>query len=107
MNSLFSNSHRSRRIGLSCAVLATLAAAPLMRAQQPASKPPAKSAPKAPAPAVNEQLFDTPQQAADTLIEAAGKFDISALTQIFGPDGIDIVLSGEFAQDRKHAADFA
>ena len=28
-------------------------------------------------------------------------------TQIFGPDGDDIVFSGEFAQDRKHAADFA
>ena len=26
---------------------------------------------------------------------------------IFGPDGEDIVFSGEFAQDRQHAADFA
>jgi hypothetical protein len=29
------------------------------------------------------------------------------LTQIFGPEGNDIVFSGEFAQDRKHASDFA
>jgi len=52
-------------------------------------------------------MFDTPQQAADALVDAAGNFDVAALTSIFGPDGNDIVFSGEFAQDRKHAADFA
>jgi hypothetical protein len=41
------------------------------------------------------------------LIDAAEKFDVVALRQIFGPDGDDIVFSGEFAQDRKHATDFA
>jgi hypothetical protein len=51
--------------------------------------------------------FDTPQQAADALIEAADKFDTTALTEIFGPEGDDIVFSGEVAQDRRHAADFA
>jgi len=51
-------------------------------------------------------MFDTPQQAADALVAATEKFDLVALTEIFGPAGIDIVLSGEFAQDRKHAADF-
>jgi len=50
--------------------------------------------------------FDTPQQAADALIDAAEKFDEGGLIQIFGPDGEDIVFSGELAQDRKHAADF-
>jgi hypothetical protein len=50
--------------------------------------------------------FDTPQQAADVLIDAAEKFDMAALGQIFGPDGEDIVFSGEFAQDRQHAANF-
>jgi hypothetical protein len=43
----------------------------------------------------------------DALVLAAGKFDVGALTQIFGPDGNDIVLSGEFSQDRKYATDFA
>jgi hypothetical protein len=52
-------------------------------------------------------MFDTPQQAADALVSAAEKFDVAELTQIFGPEGDDIVFSGEFAQDRKHAADFA
>ena len=53
------------------------------------------------------RTFATPQQAADALVDAAEKFDVVALTEIFGPDGNDIVFSGEFAQDRKHAADFA
>jgi Protein of unknown function (DUF2950) len=50
--------------------------------------------------------FETPQQAADALVEAAEKFDVAVLTQIFGPEGNDIVFSGEFAQDRQHAANF-
>jgi hypothetical protein len=53
------------------------------------------------------RTFETPQQAAEMLIEAADKFDVTALTQIFGHDVEDVIFSGEFAQDRKHAADFA
>jgi hypothetical protein len=53
------------------------------------------------------KTFNTPQQAADALVDAAEKFDVTALIEIFGPDGQDIVLSGEFAQDRKHATNFA
>jgi len=53
------------------------------------------------------KAFDSPQQAADALVGAADKFDVGALLQILGPDGDDIVLSGEYAQDQKHAADFA
>ncbi len=52
------------------------------------------------------ERFDTPQQAADALVNAAAKFDVVALGQIFGPDGDNIVFSGEFPQDRKHATDF-
>jgi hypothetical protein len=57
-------------------------------------------------PAAGVRSFDTPQQAADALIDAADKFDQSTLAQIFGPGGEDIVFSGEYPQDRKHAADF-
>ena len=56
---------------------------------------------------VGPRGFDTPQQAADVLIDAADKFDVIALGRIFGPGGDDIVFSGEYAQDRQHAADFA
>ena len=53
------------------------------------------------------QTFDSAKSAADALVKAAGDFDQVALVRIFGPDGRDIVFSGEFPQDRKHAADFA
>ncbi len=53
------------------------------------------------------RLFDTPQQAADALVTAAEKFDVAALTEIFGPNGDDVVFTGEFARDRRRAADFA
>ena len=53
------------------------------------------------------KTFDTPQQAADALVNAAEKFDETALVQIFGPGGEDVIFSGEYAQDRQHAADFA
>lgn len=50
--------------------------------------------------------FDTPQQAADVLIDAAEKFDVVELAQVFGTGGQDIVFTGEYAQDRQHAANF-
>ena len=56
--------------------------------------------------ATTAKSFDTPKQAADALVDAADKFNQTALMQIFGPDGEDIVFSGEYAQDLKHAADF-
>ena len=71
-------------------------------AQQSTAKAPA-AAPNA----VSAKMFSTPQQAADELLEAAEKFDVRALEEIFGPDGDDIVFSGEYAQDRQRATDFA
>ena len=56
---------------------------------------------------VSAKLFRTPQLAADALVDAARKFDVVALEEIFGPAGDDIVLSGEYPQDRQRAADFA
>jgi hypothetical protein len=82
-------------------VWAYLATPSLFAAQQPVTK-------AAPAVATaGVKMFDTPQQAADALVDAAADFDVAVLTQIFGPDGNDIVFSGEFSQDRRHAADFA
>jgi hypothetical protein len=53
------------------------------------------------------KAFETPEQAADTLIAAAEKFDVGALHEIFGPGGDDIYLTGEYPQDRQRAIDFA
>jgi len=82
-------------------ILTSLSAAGNLYAQQPAAKP-ARTA-----VAVAAKAFPTPQQAADTLVAAAEHFDEITLREIFGPDGEDIVFSGEYPQDRKRAADFA
>jgi hypothetical protein len=68
----------------------------------------AKGAPALTAvPAADARSFVAPEQAADAVVQAAEKFDVDELVQIFGPDGEDIVLSGEYPQDRQRALDFA
>jgi len=59
----------------------------------------------APAPAA--RTFATPEQAADALIDAAEKFDVPRLEQIFGTGGDDIIHSGEPARDKEIAQQFA
>jgi hypothetical protein len=105
MRSRCANTYLSGRDSLLCAVAcACLSTSVLFAAQEPVAK---AVSPASPAASTAARLFDTPQQAADTLVDAAERFDVAALLRIFGPGGDDIVLSGEFAQDRKHAADFA
>jgi hypothetical protein len=104
MKSKFANTILSGYWILSAAALANLSATGVF-GQQAASK--AATPSPAIAASAGARLFNTPQQAADALVDAAEKFDVAALTHIFGPSGSEIVLSGEFAQDRSHAADFA
>ncbi len=69
-----------------------------------------KAAPAAPAasqPLAEAERFATPQAAADALIGAAQKFDVPALVKIFGKDGEDVLFTGEAAQDRQRALEFA
>jgi hypothetical protein len=82
--------------------MAFLLAVSFATPQSAMKNPPATPA----ASTVGTRTFDTPRQAVDALIDAAEKFDVSALLQIFGPGGEDIVLSGEYAQDQQHAANF-
>ena len=70
----------------------------LQAAPQTAPKTPAKPAAK---------TFASPQQAAEALIAATEKFDVAALEAIFGPEGHDIILTGEEALDKQKAAEFA
>lgn len=53
------------------------------------------------------KVFDTPQQAAEALTQAASTFDEAALRQIFGPGADSIFLSSERPLDRQRAAEFA
>jgi len=103
MKSTSANRNLSRRLGILWTA-ACLSALVLSNAQEPGAKPAPPAAPAAP---VGAKTFDTPEQAAHALADAAGEFNVLALMKIFGPDGQDIVFSGEYAQDRKHALDFA
>src|SRR5256886_9713922 len=54
-----------------------------------------------------QKQFDTPQQAADALIQVAANFDVAAAKEILGPDSEDIVASDDPVQDKNRAAAFA
>jgi len=105
MKSTSPNANHVRYFNRAAGVLSLcLCISVLSMSQQPSTN-------KAPAPvhlsAAGPRTFSTPEKAADALVEAAEKFDVVTLAEVFGPNGEDIVFSGEFAQDRKHAADFA
>ena len=56
---------------------------------------------------VGEQSFATAQDAAQALVDAAGQNDTAALLKLFGPQGADIVQSGDPAEDKDSRAEFA
>ena len=82
-------------------VCACLSMSMHVAAQHFAGKAPSASS------AVDAKRFYNPQQAADALVGAAETFDVAALEQIFGAGGDDLVLLGEYEQDRERAAKFA
>ena len=51
--------------------------------------------------------FDSPQQAADALIKAAAAGDQAAVIALFGPDGKDIVTTGDAVDDKNRMAKYA
>lgn len=53
------------------------------------------------------KTFPTPKAAAAALVDAAENFDVQALDEILGPDGKDIIHTGEPARDREIAQQFA
>ncbi len=106
MNSISANRQGFGKLLIATALGACLCA-PLVAVAQESPQPAAKKAPAATGTATGAKTFDSPEKAADALIDAAGKFDVAALAQIFGPGGEDIAFTGEVAQDRKHSLDFA
>ena len=101
MSSVFANRTLSRPFRvMSVLAWASVAATIPLAAQQSARKTP-------PASSNAAKTFDTPQQAADVLVAAAEKFDVDTLQEIFGSDGDDVVLTGEYSQDRQRSLDFA
>jgi hypothetical protein len=58
-------------------------------------------------PAARGKAFATPQDAANSLIDAAEKYDEAALTEILGSDGYNIIHTGEPARDGEKVKEFA
>jgi hypothetical protein len=112
MNSRFAKKNLYEHLWIAIAVTsACLSTGVLFGAYQAptgaqASTAQASAASPTPRP-VEGETFGTPQQAADTLIAAAGKYDEAALAKIFGPNGKKVIFTGEAAQDRERALGFA
>src|ERR1700759_5027152 len=111
MNSTSSNQNLLKLVWVMTAMAGTYLSSPMLPAQQAsANEAPAASA-ATPAPTSTSasavKTFDTPQQAADALINAAEQWDETALAEIFGTAGDDIVFTGDTVQDRQRATDFA
>jgi hypothetical protein len=57
--------------------------------------------------AASQKTFSSPEEAVQAVIQAAEKNDTSALLQLFGPAGKDIVESGDADEDKTSRAHFA
>jgi hypothetical protein len=62
---------------------------------------------KAAAATQAQRGFATPDEAARALIEAAENYNVPALREILGPDGADLVSSGDPIADKKYGQEFA
>ena len=58
-------------------------------------------------PALAQEHFDSPEAAAQALIDAVDHHDAARLAAIFGPQAKGILTSGDAAQDRNEQAEFA
>ena len=58
-------------------------------------------------PAAGQEVFNSPEEAAEALILASEIFDVAALTGILGPDGVDLVVTEDPVQDRNQSEAFA
>ena len=57
-------------------------------------------------PAAKQRSFATAKAAADALVAAADSFDVPALVAILGPEGKDLVGTGDAVLDRNQAEEF-
>ena len=62
---------------------------------------------RAESPTPAQKTFPSAQAAAEALVSAAESFDVEALKAIFGPEGIDLVVTEDAVQDKNQATEFA
>jgi DUF2950 family protein len=56
---------------------------------------------------VKQKTFPTPEEAAQAFIAAAEKFDVEAMKEILGPDGVDLVVTEDTVMSKNQATAFA
>lgn len=54
----------------------------------------------------NQKQFNTPKEAADSLVQAAESFDVNTLKEILGPESSDVVSSKDPVEDKNRAMVF-
>jgi hypothetical protein len=94
---------------MAAAMITMASASPAMGAS---ASPATSASGKAPSSATPDSMaapetFASPEQAAAAMVDAAEKFDVPALLKLVGRDGEDVVLTGEYAQDRERSQEFA
>jgi len=97
-----SNIMKSLKISLLVSAIVMFEAAGFALQAAPESKKEATAAAQS-----NQKQFNTPKEAADSLIQAAETFDVAALTEILGPDSKDILSSEDPVSDKNKALAFA
>ena len=88
------------RVGLCLAAVSGILELPAAHAAETTATP-------ATQPALTQRTFTTPEEAVAALVSAAERFDVAALKEILGPDGVDLVVSGDPVLDRNQSAEFA
>ena len=78
------------------------AASTTIASAQTTTQPSAPASQNAP-----QEMFSTPQKAADALIQAAGTYDLPTLEKILGPDSKALLASEDQVRDKNTAAEFA
>jgi hypothetical protein len=68
----------------------------------PQSNPKATGTPES-----TQQTFSTPQLASEAFIKATDPYDVPALQQILGPQGVDLISTEDQVQDKRIGAAFA
>jgi hypothetical protein len=95
MNSHAGNArNRLSLIGFACAFALIFASPAFSQSKVP------------PVAAPTQKMFGTPEEAAAAFIEATKTLDVSALNEILGPEGKDLVSSEDSVRDKNIAASF-
>jgi hypothetical protein len=95
---------------LACGLVAGLlvvVSAVIAQTAQTAQTPATPATPAAPKHPVAAKAFSTPQEAANALVNALEKYNLPELEKIVGPEGHDLVTTGEPARDKEMAEAFA